>query len=158
METRGFTHLLLAVDFEPESELVIARAVSLRDLFGARLSLLHVVEHVPPAMEYMPLGFAGEVSVPDDLALEEELMGLARRQMDALGNRLEVSGADRLIRVGPTGHTIDETAGEIGADLIVIGSRGRHGLLGLFGSTAKSVLRSVDCDVLCVHIREPDKG
>jgi universal stress protein A len=157
METRGYTHLLLAVDFEPESEPVIARALSLRDLLGARLSLLHVVEHVPPAMEYMPLGFAGEVSVPDDLALEEELMALARRQIDAVAERLGVPEADRMIRVGPTGHTIDETAEEIGADLIVIGSRGRHGLLGLFGSTAKSVLRSVTCDVLCVRIGEPDK-
>jgi len=157
METRLYTHLLLAVDFEPESEPVIVRAVSLRDLLGARLSLLHVVEHVPPAMEYMPLGFAGEVSVPDDLALKEELMAVARRQMDALGDRLGVPALDRLIRVGPTGHTVDETAGEIGADLIVIGSRGRHGLLGLFGSTAKSVLRYVNGDVLCVHIREPEK-
>jgi universal stress protein A len=65
-----------------------------------------------------------------------------------------VAESDRVIRVGPTGHTIDDVAGEIGADLILIGSRGRHGLLGLFGSTAKTVLRSQKCDVLCVRIGE----
>jgi len=156
MENKIYSHLLVAVDFEPESEPVVARARSLRDLFGARLSLLHVVEHVPPAVEYMPLGFAGEVSSPDDLALEEELMALARRQLDALGEQLGVPVADRLIRVGPTGHTIDEVAGEIAADLILIGRRGRHGLLGLFGSTAKTVLRSQACDVLCVRLGAED--
>ncbi len=157
MKPPAYAHLLLAVDFEPETEPVVERALLLRDLLGARLSMLHVVEHVPPAMEYMPLGFAGEVSVPDDLALEEELMTLARRQMDALGERLGVSEADRLIRVGPTGHVIDATATEIGADLVLIGSRGRHGLLGLFGSTAKTVLRNGSCDVLCVRIGESDE-
>jgi universal stress protein A len=156
METKIYSHLLVAVDFEPESEPVVARARALRDLFGARLSLLHVVEHVPPAVEYMPLGFAGEVSSPDDLALEDELMALARRQLDTLGEQLGVPEADRLIRVGPTGHTIDEVAGEIAADLILLGSRGRHGLLGLFGSTAKTVLRSQACDVLCVRLGAED--
>jgi universal stress protein A len=154
METKIYRHLLVAVDFEPESEPVVARARALRDLLDARLSLLHVVEHVPPPMEYMPLGFAGEVTGPDDLSLEEELMAVARRQLDTLGEQLGVPESDRLIRVGPTGHTIDEVAGEIGADLILIGSRGRHGLLGLFGSTAKAVLRSPRCDVLCVRIGE----
>ena len=100
METKIYSHLLVAVDFEPESEPVVARARALRDLFGARLSLLHVVEHVPPAVEYMPLGFAGEVSSPDDLALEEELMRIARQQMEALGERLGVPAEDRLIRIG----------------------------------------------------------
>jgi universal stress protein A len=154
METNIYRHLLLAVDFEPESEPVVARARALRDLLGARLSLLHVVEHVPPAMEYMPLGFAGEVPPPEDLSLEEELMAVARHQLDTLGDQLGVAESDRLIRVGPTGHTIDDVAGEIGADLILIGSQGRHGLLGLFGSTAKTVLRSQKCDVLCVRIGE----
>lgn len=158
MGTSHYSHLLLAVDFEPESEAVIARARSLCEQMGARLSLLHVVEHIPPAMEYMPLGFAGEVSVPDDLALEEELLSVARSQMDTLGERLGVIASDRLIRVGPAGHTIDETAAEIGADLILIGSRGRHGLLGIFGSTAKRVLRRAACDVLCVHIGDAQDG
>lgn len=154
MSTSDYTHLLLAVDFEPESEPVIQRAEALRARYGARLTLLHVLEHVPPAIEYMPLGLGGEVTLPDDLALEEELMRIARQQMEALGERLGVAAEDRLIRIGSTGAVIDDTGEEVGADLIVIGTRGRHGLLGLFGSTAKSVLRSASCDVLCVRIAD----
>jgi universal stress protein A len=158
MSTCDYKHLLLAVDFEPESEPVIARAESLRGLCGARLSLLHVLEHVPPAMEYMPLGLGGEVAVPSDLALEEELISVARKQMETLGERLGVAPPDRLVQVGSAGAVIDDVAREIAADLIIIGSRGRHGLLGLFGSTAKSVLRSAACDVLCVRIAETKPG
>jgi universal stress protein A len=152
METRGYSHLLIAADFEPESEPVVQRAMSLRKLLGARLSILHVVEHVPPAVELMPLGLSGETSLPDDLALEEELMQIARRQIDALGERLGVSEEQRFVRVGPVGHVIDDTAAEIGADLVLVGGHGRHGFLGMFGSTAKNVLKDLRCDVLCVRI------
>lgn len=154
MDTGGYRHLLLAVDFDPASDPVVERARRLRDLFGARLSLLHVVELVTPVAEYMPLGFSGELSAPDDLSLEQELTEVARRRLDELGDRLGVAGTDRVIRVGPVGPTIDETAEEIGADLAVIGSRGSHGFLGLFGSTAKSVLRSLKCNVLCVKLAD----
>jgi universal stress protein A len=58
------------------------------------------------------------------------------------------------VRVGPPGPTIDAVAAEVGAELVVIGSHGHHGFLGLFGSTAKAVLRSVTCDVLCVKLAE----
>ena len=150
MDTHDYQRLLLAVDFEKESEPVVARAQRLKSLLGARLFLLHVVEHVPPTMEYMPVGYAGDVAVPENLDLEEELLAIARRELDVLGERLDVPIADRLVRVGPTGRTIDEVAGELDIDLVVIGSRGRHGFLGLFGSTARSVLRNPTCDVLCV--------
>jgi universal stress protein A len=154
MDTHDYQRLLLAVDFEKESEPVVARAQRLTSLLGARLFLLHVVEHVPPTMEYMPVGYAGDVAVPENLDLEEELLAIARRELDVLGERMAVPIADRLVRVGPTGRTIDEVAGELGIDLVVIGSRGRHGFLGLFGSTARAVLRNPTCDVLCVKIEE----
>ncbi|RKT46052.1 universal stress protein [Thiocapsa rosea] len=154
MDNHDYQSLLLAVDFEKESEPVVARAQRLKAALGARLYLLHVVEHVPPTMEYMPVGYAGDVAVPENLDLEEELLAIARREIDSLGERLDVPIADRLVRVGPTGRTIDEVASELDVDLVVIGSRGRHGFLGLFGSTARSVLRNRSCDVLCVKIDE----
>ena len=154
MDTGNYRHLLLAVDFEPSGAPVIERARQLRTLFGARLTVLHVLEHVTAPQEYLPLGFGGDLPVPDDLGLEQELLDLAGRQMDVVAESLGVPTQDRLVRVGPPAHTIDAVAAEIGADLVVIGSHGRHGFLGLFGSTAKAVLRSVTCDVLCVKLVE----
>ncbi|MBK1719750.1 universal stress protein [Thiocystis violacea] len=154
METEYYRRLLLAVDFEPESDPVVARAIQLRRLLDARLTLLHVIEYVPPVMESAYLGYAGEMALPDSTELEVELIAVARRQMETLGEQLGVDSADQLVRIGSVGHVIDETAAELDVDLVVIGSRGRHGLLGLFGSTARKVLRDSTCDVLCVKIAE----
>ena len=67
---------------------------------------------------------------------------------------LRFAPEDRLVRIGSTGHTIDAVAAEIGADLVVVGSHGRHGFMRLFGSTSKAVLGSLTCDVLCVKLSE----
>ncbi|AFL72852.1 universal stress protein [Thiocystis violascens] len=154
MNAGEYTHLLVAVDFEPESEVVVARAQRLRHLTGARLTLLHVIEHIPPSMEYLTLGYSGEIALPENRELEAELLAVAVRQMDELGEQLDVAAPDRLVRVGATGHVIDDVAEELGADLVILGRHGRHGLLGLFGSTARTVLRHSTCDVLCVKIDE----
>ena len=44
MSISKYSLMLTAVDFSAQSENLTARAVQFRDLFGARLSLLHVVE------------------------------------------------------------------------------------------------------------------
>ena len=41
-----------------------------------------------------------------------------------------------------------------GADVIVVGSHGRHGLALLLGSTANGVLHGATCDVLAVRVGE----
>lgn len=156
MESNNYRHLLLAVDFEKESEPVVARAAQLRRLLGARLTLLHVIEYVAPTMDTLYLGYSGDMAMPDTVELEKELLAVAGRQMDALGEQLDVGIADRLVRIGSIGHLVDEVAVELAVDLIVLGSHGRHGLLGLFGSTARTVLRHSTCDVLCVKIPEPE--
>ena len=154
MEVGSYQHLLLAVDFEARSEPVVARAQHLRRCLNARLTLLHVIEHIPAAVDYMSLGYTGEIVLPENADLERELIKVASDQMDVLGDSLEVGAADRLIRVGPTGHLIDEVAEDLGVDLVVIGSHGRHGLLGLLGATARTILRNPRCDVLCVKVEE----
>jgi len=147
MSTPEYAHLLLAVDFSPETEHVTARAARLRDECGARLSLLHVVE-------YLPMAYSGDLILPDDFDLEQQLLEVAKKQMAALGDRLGVAEAERHIEIGGTGHTILRVAEEVGADLIVLGSHGRHGLAVLLGSTARSVLNGAKCDVLAVRVKE----
>ncbi len=47
---------------------------------------------------------------------------------------------------------IHRVAEELGADLIVVGSHGRHGLALLLGSTANGVLHGATTDVLAVRV------
>ncbi len=58
-----------------------------------------------------------------------------------------------LVRMLRTKEGILGAAREHGADLIVVGSHGRHGLALLLGSTANAVLHGAPCDVLAVRIR-----
>ena len=147
MDTPAYQQLLLAVDFAPETDPVVERARQLTEHCQARLMLLHVVEH-------LPMSYSGDLVLPDDFDLERELLEVAKKQMAALGERLGVPAGDRHIEIGATGRTILRLASDLKADLIILGSHGRHGLAALLGSTARTVLNGAGCDVLAVRIRE----
>jgi universal stress protein A len=149
---QDYKHLLLAVDFAPDFEPVIARAMQIRALYEARLSLLHVLEVVPHAVELMPMSYAGDIVLPDDFVMEAHLIEAARDQMGRLADRLLVPPEDRHIQVGPTGRAIRAAAEDLGVDLVILGGHGRHGLKALLGSTVKSLVQGLSCDVLCVRI------
>ena len=157
MSEQEYRHLLLAVDFAPDSEPVIGRALRLRDISGARLSLLHVVEYVPAGVELMPMTYAADAMLVDELDLENRLFEVAKGHLDQLGERLSVPAEDRHIRVGATAQGIQAVASELGVDLVILGSHGRHGLMALLGSTAKTVVQGLPCDLLCVRIAELTK-
>ena len=60
-------------------------------------------------------------------------------------------------RIGRPALEIKAYAGEIGADLVVLGSHGRHGVSGMIlGSTANGVLHDCPCDVLTVRVGETE--
>ena len=146
MSVVEYKHLLLAVDFSPETQPVVDRARQLKEHCQARLSLLHVVE-------YLPMAYSGDLVLPDDFDLEQELLEVSKKQMALMGERLGVAEADRHIEIGATGQTILRTVAEMDVDLIILGSHGRHGLAALLGSTARTVLNGANCDVLAVRIQ-----
>jgi len=142
-----YRHLLAAVDLSAESDQVVERAVALREKCGARLSLVHVVE-------YVPMAYSGDVALPDDYNLEQELLEAAQKRMAELGERVGVPEQDRYVVLGSTAREIVHIVQERGMDLIVLGSHGRHGLSVLLGSTANAVLHHAECDLLAVRISE----
>jgi universal stress protein A len=140
-----YRHLLAALDLSEESDTVLQRCVGLRDGFGARLSLVHVVE-------YVPMAYSGDLALPEDFNLEQELLGVARQRMDAVGERVGVPAGDRHVALGVTAREVLRVVEDQGVDLIVVGSHGRHGLALLLGSTAGAILHHASCDVLAVRI------
>jgi universal stress protein A len=158
MTETGYRHILLAVDFTPESEAVIERALMLRERFGARLSLVNVVDYVPPGAEYAGGAFVAEPVLQDDAKLERELLEGAQREIDALGERLGVPAEDRIIEAGPTGRGIQHVARDLQVDLIVVGVHERNWLGRLLGSTPQSLLRHEVCDVLAVRLDGDDEA
>ena len=142
-----YRHLLLAVDLAQDSLEVVERARRLRDQCAARLSLVHVVE-------YVPMAYAGDLVLPEDFNLEQELIEVARRRLEGLAEDLDVPVTDRHIVSGSAAREILRIVHDQGVDLLVVGNRGRHGLVNLFGSTADAVLHQAGCDLLAVRIRD----
>ncbi|MBK5941527.1 universal stress protein [Halochromatium roseum] len=152
MSSKGYTHILVGVDFSPESEVVLERAVMMRDRFDARLSLVNVVDYVAPGTEYAGGAFVAEPILPNDGRLEKELLELAQKEIDVLGERLSVPVQDRIIESGPTARSIQHVARDIGADLVIVGVHERNWLGRLLGSTPQSLLKHEVCDVLAVRL------
>ncbi|MCG8433755.1 MAG: universal stress protein [Gammaproteobacteria bacterium] len=140
-----YTHILIAVDLTEDSETVGRKAQELAESCGARLSLMHVVE-------YIPVDPAGEAMLPPPVNMESDLLESARKRLDSLADKLQLSQCDRFVELGNIKTEITRIAGEQDVDLIVLGSRERHGLALLLGSTEKSVLQAAPCDVLAIRL------
>jgi len=141
----AYTHVLFTTDLSEESRRLAERARDLAGRYGARLSLIHVVEY-SPLLEY------GDGQIfPTGLDLEDKLAEQARKTMQQWGQELNVQGEDQWVEIGPTKTEILRAAKERGVDLIVVGSHGRHGLGLLLGSTANAVLHGAPCDVLALR-------
>ena len=87
------------------------------------------------------------------VSFEEEALKQAAQQLRDYGKISRIYGADVHVKLGNPAHKIRDAASELEADLIVVGTHGRHGLGLLLGSTANAVLHGVGCDVLAVRVK-----
>jgi universal stress protein A len=143
----AYRHILLAVDFAEHSEPLIQRARDLAQQDQAALSIIHVVEYLP----LMDSSFGP--SVPLEVDLTEQLIEAARQRLNTLAERLGIPESRRWVQVGSPKTEIIRIAKEQNADLIVLGSHGRHGIALMLGSTASSVIHHAECDVLAVRLK-----
>lgn len=139
-----YNHILVGVDLTVESRDVSKRACALRNAFSARLSCVHVIE---------PLSLAYGGDIPMDLStIQEQIQETAKTHLAEFAETLSIPEEDRHLIFGRPETEIHTLANEIDADLIVVGSHGRHGLALLLGSTANGVLHGAPCDVLAVRV------
>ncbi|MGA9851370.1 MAG: universal stress protein [Gammaproteobacteria bacterium] len=141
----GYKHILIAVDLSQDSETVVRRGQDLAGHSNAKLSLLHVVE-------FIPVDPAGEALLPPPVDMEGELVQGARQRLNALCDSLGLQATPRRVEVGNIKAEILRVVIEEQANLLVLGSHGRHGLALLMGSTEKSLLHKVPCDILAVRL------
>ena len=144
-----YTHILVAVDFSKSAGQVLTRAcnIALRD--KAKLSLLHVVEYMPP------IDFTGEPLLVNNWVVDEEAMlEHARKSLQDLSKKHNLKDAQLVVRIGTPKHEISSFVKDQLCDLVIMGSHGRHGLSLLLGSTANSVLHAMPCDILTIKIAE----
>ncbi|MDX1901748.1 MAG: universal stress protein [Gammaproteobacteria bacterium] len=139
-----YKHILLATDLTDDADYLVNKVKKMTEIAGAKLSLLHVVEPLP-GYSYAYLGIED---------IEGQLIQESRNALSKMGKQLQVDDKNLWVEIGPTKSKILEIAEEIGADLIMCGSHGRHGLSLLLGSTANAILHGSKVDVLVVRLPE----
>lgn len=142
-----YRRILLVLDLTEDSLILGRRAQALAAAIGAEIELLHVVE-------FMPVEPMGEALMPS-VQIEEELLLRARQRLAALAAELGLSGASCRVESGNVKSEIVRVARERHTDLIMLGSRERHGLSILVNLTEDTVLHAAPCDVLALRIGRP---
>lgn len=139
-----YKNILLVVDLSEDSRVIGERAKAIAACYGSEITLLHVVEYVP--VEPM-----GEALLPT-VQIEGELVDRARQRLTELAQQLALSQSRQLVETGGIKSEIIRTAQRMKADLIVLGSRERHGLAILLNFTEDAILHAAPCDVLAVRL------
>jgi nucleotide-binding universal stress UspA family protein len=140
-----FKHILAATDFSDASRRALGLARSMAAESGARLTVVHVCE-VP--------GFGKKGPIPYDVVTP--VAKEAQERIDELLPYLQRAspGADVLVKFGAPAEQILAVAGEVHADLVVLGTHGRRGVAHAFlGSVAERVVRVSPVPVLTVRSR-----
>lgn len=125
---------------------------------GSELRILHVVEWPArlPSCYTFALGAAADACV---LAARERMIAEADALVERYARSVRRLGfkPQTFVLVGDASEEIVKCAARWGVDLIVMGTRGAHGLDRLaFGSVARAVVRHARCPVETVH-SEPSR-
>jgi len=157
--------ILLAVDFSKGTGPLVQQAAELGRELGAMIRVVHVTsETLQAAYASSPfVDFSSEyVAAPGgDVQTAREICAQEyRREHESLlhlSARLRKEGLDAqaMLLKGNAAELILEKAGELDADIIMMGSHG-HGMLHkmLLGSVAEAVLRKASCNVLIVPSKQ----
>lgn len=148
-----FNTILWATDGSESADRALPYAKTLATHDGAALVVVHSVEHMVGPR-------AGGFPVHAD---EEEVKAKIERQAEELAaDGINVSSK---IVGGPSvigaAHTIADVARDVGADLIIVGTRGHTPLSGLMlGGVTQRLLHIASCPVLAVphakHAAQPE--
>jgi nucleotide-binding universal stress UspA family protein len=147
--TESINRILVPVDFSAHSEKAVRYAATVANRFGARLSLLHVVED-----PFVTGAWQSEAFVPNIPELLDDLIKNARVQIGELKKQLAAHGyvAEVEVITGQPTSAIVDYASSGHFDLIVMGTHGRTGLSHAFmGSVAERVVQRAPCAVLTVR-------
>lgn len=133
--------ILVPVDFSPASLDGLRYALGLARPFGARLTVLHVVEPLGPMMKLAVDAHSHHKKLREGAKLRLDVLHL---DVDEPAGEFNV-----VVRIGPSYHEIIAMAQEGNFDLVVMASLGRTELTDrLLGSTAERVVRHALCPVL----------
>lgn len=158
-DTQNPKKILFPTDLSKNAEHAFEYAAGIAKCFGARITILHVTERLPPNALLILQAYHGVDGWKEiEKMNEEEVIRNIRSRIEAFCEEARGKFPECPFIVDDvvveTGHPVERIlhhASETGCDMIVMGARG-HGLLRdtFLGSTAERVLRRCHKPVLVV--------
>ncbi len=153
--------ILYPTDLSENARYAFGYAVSLANRYGARITVLHVVEELSSFARSMVEDILGEKRWIDLIKEKEaEVITDLKIHLDEFCNKIRHEQPscpflmDKIVVV--TGHPVDQIssyAKEMEADVIVMGSRGKGGLADVtLGSTSRRVLKRCITPVMVIRL------
>jgi len=151
--------ILVAIDDSPCATRALQEAIALASSSKAKLEILHVIDY--GYLKY-DLGYVdASVLTPQLVVAGEKLLEDAAASAEKAGVSHATRLVDDVLTLGDIPSAVRQTAKDCGAELIVIGTHGKHGLRRLLlGSVAESLARECVVPVLLVRDGEvqPEAG
>ena len=145
--------ILLATDGSADAVLAARRAVELARSFGSELYVVHVVPLTQPYHIYGETFFEGPSLYEEDMHRAQEVLEQQVRIIEEASGKV----TEAYLEKGEPDASVVSLAEEIGAGLIVVGSRGHNPLKRLpLGSISSSIVNHAHCEVLVVRGEERD--
>jgi glycine betaine transporter len=138
-------NILVPIDFSEQSEKAASAACALAAKTGATVHLLHAY--------LIPVESVG-IALTVSQKYVQQFVQESKTQLQELVAKLCPNAAvgPLLVESGDPREVIIHKAKELNAELIVMGTHGRRGLMhAIMGSVAESVARSAHCSVLVVR-------
>lgn len=155
-----YRHIVVALDGSNNADFALEHAAELARLAGARLTLAHIINPVDMAIDFPQLVYQAAYA---DMAEKRatEIIDAAEKKVHEKG----LTNIERYIGSSVASDNDDMVdallrhAKQIDADMLVLGTHGRSGLMHvLMGSFAQTLLRHSDIPVLVVRGPEEKKA
>lgn len=138
--------ILVPTDFSLSAETALDRALELAAKVGAKVYVLH-------AYQLPVVGFPDGVLLPT-AEIASRIITWAQSELAACVARRKESSVEivPILKQADPRDAVISAAEDLSADLVVMGTHGRHGLArALIGSVAESVVRTSPVPVMTVH-------
>jgi universal stress protein A len=147
----GIHKILVPLDFSEQSKKALAYAVAFARQFGAKLTLITVIEPRVYPVDTVIIPPAMEDTTTAAVEAAREALGNIRNSIDLPGGMVD----EPLVVVGRPYAEIAQEASRIGADLIIMSTHGYTGFKHVYlGSVTERVVRHAPCPVLVVRDQE----
>lgn len=143
----AYENIIVAVDNSEEATQVISAAKALMSGHDSSLTLMTAIKPITYVYGPEQVGL-----MTNYVNFEEEASKAAAANLATLATEHDLD-CEKVTVIGQPASEIRRRAEDSNADLIVLGSHGRHGLGLLLGSTANGVLHGAPCNVFVVRIK-----